>query len=68
VGDIKRVAQLTMERRGGDRIIYVFGGTHMPMFLVTVFAKNEKDNLTKAEQVTAIRISKILVDPYGVGQ
>lgn len=28
----------------------MFGGAHVPIFLVTVFTKNEKDNLGKAEQ------------------
>ena len=27
-------------KSGGFRTIYVFGGTHMPIFLITVFAKN----------------------------
>jgi len=40
----------------------------MPIFLVTVFAKNEKDNLTKAEQAAAIQLSKILVDTHGGSQ
>jgi hypothetical protein len=52
-------------KSGGYRTIYVFGGTHMPIFLVTVFAKNEKDNLSKAEQVAAVQMSKILLDTYG---
>lgn len=55
-------------KSGGYRTTYVFGGTHMPIFLVTVFAKNEKDNLTKAEQTAAIQLSKILVDTYGGSQ
>ena len=33
-------------KSGGFRTIYVFGGTHMPIFLITVFAKNEKGNLS----------------------
>jgi hypothetical protein len=37
----------------------------MPMFLVTVFAKNEKDNLTKAEQAAAVELSKTLIATYG---
>ncbi len=52
-------------KSGGYRAISVFGGTHMPIFLVTVFAKNEKDNLSKAEQVAAIELSKILLGTYG---
>ena len=51
-------------KSGGYRTIYVFAGTHMPIFLITVFAKNEKSNLTKSEQAAAIRLSKILVDTY----
>lgn len=27
-------------KSGGYRTIYVFGGAHMPIFLITVFAKN----------------------------
>ena len=42
-------------KSGGFRTIYVFGGTHMPIFLITVFAKNEKGNLSKAEQACAFR-------------
>ncbi|MBB6262704.1 hypothetical protein FHS77_003292 [Paenochrobactrum gallinarii] len=37
----------------------------MPIFLVTVFAKNEQDNLSKAEQAAAVQQSKILLDTYG---
>ena len=52
-------------KSGGYRTINVFGGTHMPIFLVTVFAKNEKDNLSKAEQAAAVQLSKILLETYG---
>ena len=37
----------------------------MPIFLVTVFAKNEKDNLSKAEQAATIALSKALLASYG---
>lgn len=52
-------------KSGGYRTIYVFGGVQMPIFLVTVFAKNEKDNLTKVEQAAAIALSKTLIASYG---
>lgn len=48
-------------KRGGFRTIYVFGGRHMPIFLVTVFAKNEKANLTAKEQAAAVELSKEIV-------
>lgn len=52
-------------KSGGFRTVYVFGGTHMPIFLITVFAKNEKANLSKTEQAAAVEMSKVLVAKYG---
>ena len=52
-------------KSSGYRTIYVFGGTHMPIYLVTVFAKNEKGNLTKVEQAAAVALAKTLVATYG---
>jgi hypothetical protein len=37
----------------------------MPNFLVNVFAKNEKDNLTRAEQAAAVASANALVATYG---
>ena len=51
-------------KRGGFRTIYVFGGRHMPIFLVTVFAKNDKANLTPREQAAAVELSKEIVDMW----
>ena len=48
-------------KSGGFRTIYVFGGRHMPIFLITVFAKNEKANLTAKEQAAAVELSKEIV-------
>ena len=55
-------------KSGGYRTIYVFGGAQMPVFLVTVFAKNEKDNLSKAEQSELVALSKALIAHYGERQ
>lgn len=52
-------------KRGGYRTLYVFGGRQMPLFLLTVFAKNEKDNLTRSEQATLVDLSKTLIAKYG---
>jgi hypothetical protein len=60
-----RIARQGGGKSGGYRTIYVFGGVHIPIFLVTVFAKNERDNLTKAEQVELIAMSKALLARYG---
>lgn len=53
-------------KRGGFRTIYVFGGSHMPLFLVTVFAKNDKADLTPTEQAAAVALSRQLLATYGV--
>ena len=36
-------------KRGGVRVIYYYHDESLPLFLLSVFAKNEKANLTKAE-------------------
>ena len=60
-----RIAREGGGKSGGYRTIYVFGGAHLPIFLVTVFAKNEKDNLGKTEQAELITLAKILLAHYG---
>ena len=52
-------------KTGGYRVLFVSGDAHIPLFLVTVFAKNEKDNLTNAEQADVMRLSKVLLANYG---
>jgi len=37
-------------KRGGVRVIYYYYNESLPLFLISVFPKNEKTNLTKAEQ------------------
>ncbi|RVT92757.1 type II toxin-antitoxin system RelE/ParE family toxin [Sphingomonas crocodyli] len=61
-----RIAREGGGKSGGYRTVYVFGGTHMPIFLVTVFAKNEKDNLNRAEQAELVLLGKALLAYYGV--
>ena len=63
-----RFARPGSGKSGGYRTVYVFGGTEIPVFLVTVFAKNEKDNLSKTEQAGLIALSKALIAGYGVKQ
>jgi hypothetical protein len=60
-----RIARQGGGKSGGYRTIHVFGGVTMPIFLVTVFAKNEKDNLSKAEQAELISLGKVLIAYYG---
>jgi hypothetical protein len=60
-----RFARAGEGKSGGYRTIYVFGGTSRPLFLVTVFAKNEKANLSRAELSAAVELSKQLLATYG---
>ena len=52
-------------KSGGYRTLFVFGGVHIPLFLVGVFAKNDKSNLTKAEQAHLVQLAKTLLATYG---
>jgi hypothetical protein len=61
-----RVAREGGGKSGGYRTLFVFGGTHMPLFLMTVFAKSDKGNLTTAQLATAVALSKVLLSNYGV--
>lgn len=60
-----RVPRAGGGKSGGYRVVHVFGGRDMPIFLVTLFAKNEKDNLTRTEQAAAVALAKALVASYG---
>jgi hypothetical protein len=37
-------------RSGGYRVVSYYGGTEVPLFLLTVFAKTERANLSRAER------------------
>ena len=37
-------------KRGGARVTSYYGGPDLPVFLLTVFAKGERANLTRAER------------------
>jgi hypothetical protein len=45
-----RVARQGIGKRGGARVIYILRNESFPVFLITVYPKNEKDNLTQAER------------------
>jgi mRNA-degrading endonuclease RelE of RelBE toxin-antitoxin system len=40
----------TRGKSGGARIIYLFSGVNLPVFILAVFAKNEKANLSAADR------------------
>ena len=51
-------------KSGGVRVVYYFHDESMPLFLLTLFAKGEKSNLSKAEQNELARLTAILVKTY----
>jgi hypothetical protein len=51
-------------KRGGARVIYLFGGNDVPVFLLAAFAKNEKDDLTAAELSTMAKAMKTILANY----
>lgn len=51
-------------KSGGVRVVTFFSGERLPLFLITVFAKNERSDLTKAEANGLGTLTKILVDSY----
>jgi hypothetical protein len=51
-------------KSGGYRVITFYSGADLPVFLLTVFAKGERADLTKAERNALARLSKALVEGY----
>ena len=51
-------------KRGGVRVIYYFYNDELPVFLLNVFAKNEKVNLSQAERNQMKSLLPRLVSGY----
>ena len=52
-------------KSGGVRIVYYYCNESMPVFLLTVFAKNEKADLTRAERNALGKVARALRESYG---
>jgi hypothetical protein len=59
-----RVAGRGKGKRGGYRTITFYTGENLPVFLITVFGKGEKSNLSKSERNRLRDITKAIVDEY----
>jgi len=55
-------------KRGGVRLIYYFHNETLLVFLLTVYAKNQKANLTKAERNELKALAPMLVETYRKGR
>jgi len=51
-------------KRGGARVIYLFGGSDVPVFLLAVFAKNERSDLTQAERNELTKVTATMLRDY----
>ena len=52
-------------KSGGVRVIYYRHNETMPLFLLTVFGKGEKANISKRERNELATLSSLLVKNYG---
>ena len=59
-----RLASRGKGKSGGYRIITFFTGARLPVFLLTVFSKGERSNLSKAECNDLRAITKAIVAEY----
>lgn len=51
-------------KSGGVRLVYYYHSELMPLYLITLFAKNERANLTKAERNGLAILVDILVSEW----
>jgi hypothetical protein len=63
-----RLAGRGKGKSGGYRVVWWFGGGDIPVFLLTVFGKDEKDNLSQAERNALKRLTATLRDSLGTSR
>lgn len=56
-----RVALPGRGKSGGARVVYFYHNDTIPLYLLAVFAKNEKDNLSKAERGALKKLTEAIV-------
>jgi hypothetical protein len=49
----------------GARVVYIWRNERFPVFLITVFPKNEKENLSMAERNALRKRADSIFDAYG---
>jgi hypothetical protein len=53
-------------KRSGARVVYFFHNLEMPLFLLTAFAKNDREDLSRADYVSFQQLTKALVNSYQI--
>lgn len=59
-----RIARKDGGKSGGYRVLYFYKPEDMPIFLLTLFAKKEKDNISQAEKKILIELCEQLTRSY----
>ena len=52
-------------KSGGVRVVYYYHNGEIPLFLLTVFGKGEKANISKAERNELAKLTQLLLKHYG---
>ena len=65
-GGVRKIRRALAGRgkRGGARVIYYYHNERLPLFLLAVYGKNEKANLSQAERNAMKRLVPVLVAGY----
>ena len=65
-GGIRKVRWMREDtgKSGGYRVIYFYHSAKIPLFILNVFAKNEKVNISQAEKNELKRLTSLLADQY----
>ena len=59
-----RIARQGRGKSSGARVVFLFAGDDVPVFLLTVFAKNERASLGTRERTALISTSKQMIEDY----
>ena len=54
-------------KRGGERVIYYYHNESIPIYLFTVYKKNQRENITNEEKKILHKIIKLIVKAYQRG-
>jgi hypothetical protein len=60
-----RVARPSGGKSGGYRVLYFFRSESLPVFLLSVFAKNEQANISPKEKAALIGLCDRIASAYG---
>ena len=55
-----------MGKSGGARVIYYFHDHRIPLYLLSIFGKNEKANLSGAEANELSKLVRLLLKASGI--